>query len=93
MCCSSCFLTGHIKDKYPKAPAPTALLPDWLMYVVALVHPKMGLDFVRRNMGKETRVTSKKATDELGIAFRPPSEAVVDTFESYMKLGLMAPLD
>lgn len=63
------------------------------MYVVALVHPKMGLDFVRRNMGKETLVTSKKAQEELGIAFRPPREAVVDTFESYMKLGLVTPLD
>lgn len=86
-------MAGYIKEKYPNSKAPTATIPDWIMYAMSFIHPKLSHEFVKRNMGKTHYVTSKKAQEDLNISFRAPKEAVLDTLDSYIKLGLLQPLD
>jgi dihydroflavonol-4-reductase len=65
---------------------PTAHLPTPLFWLAARFDPtlRLALKFV----GREVRVSSDKARDELGWSMRPTAETVLDTGRSLVERGL-----
>lgn len=68
---------------------PTRQLPNWLVRASAIFDPK--LKTLLPLLGKARHATSAKAQRVLGWSPRPPSDAVIATAESLMRLGLVKP--
>jgi dihydroflavonol-4-reductase len=64
----------------------TRAMPDLLFRAIALVDP--GARFVVHDLGRQHNYDSRRATRELGIAFRAPRQTVVDTGRSLVNAGL-----
>lgn len=69
------------------ARTPTGEFPDWLLRLLALVSPTLGL--VAPELGKERNASSAKAEKLLGWKPRSAREAVLASGESLVKLGLV----
>lgn len=68
---------------------PGAVAPNWLCYLLALVHPQANWEFLRRHLGIRRKVDNSKVKRELGIQFRPIKESILDTAWSIVDLKLV----
>ena len=77
---SSRFGSGY---PFPRSVAPKALL--WL------IAPLLGITrkFVERNVGISVRVDNSYARRDLGVAFRPIEETIIDQFQQLIDDGLV----
>jgi nucleoside-diphosphate-sugar epimerase len=77
--------------QFPDHPVPTLPLPDALMYVVALFNKQVSFEFLRRSLGKASRFDGSRAPSELGFAYRPLDQTLIDTAQSFIDLDLLRP--
>ena len=70
------------------AKVATRGLPDWLIRLVGLFDPEVGGQTFE--LGKERRLSSAKARDELGWTTRPVAQTIVDTAASLARTGALA---
>lgn len=76
-----------LKRHFPDKPIPTRKMPDPVMYLAPLVDKRLSFGFVRRNLGKQRRLSNELARNELGVDFRPAEESLVDTARSMIDQG------
>ncbi len=69
------------------AKAPTKLLPDWLLRLVALADPTVAQ--IVPELGKSKNATNAKAVHMLGWAPGSAEDAIAATAESMLALGLL----
>lgn len=70
------------------AKVATRGLPDWLIRLVGLFDPEVGGQTFE--LGKERRLSSAKARDELGWTTRPVAQTIIDTATSLARTGALA---
>lgn len=68
---------------------PTRRLPDWLVRCVALFDK--GVRLTVPTLGRTESLSAGKAQRELGWTMRPVRETVLDTAESLLQHGIVAP--
>jgi len=76
-------MANIIRDRYPaRLLLPRHSVPDW---AVRLLGPRFGLtqDYIRKHLGIRFAVDNRRSVDELGIAYRPVEETVLDHYESW----------
>lgn len=78
-----------LKAHYPQYKIPTRQMPDLLLYAAALVDKRLSLRWLRRNVGRVIRVDTTRSRDELGVHYRPIDETLLDTADSFVRLGLV----
>lgn len=69
------------------AKVPSKEIPDWLMHMLALRNPSIKL--LLPMLGRYMQASGDKAKSLLGWAPRPNEEAIADTAESLIKLGIV----
>jgi nucleoside-diphosphate-sugar epimerase len=72
-----------IRDRYrARLLLPRHSVPDW---AVRRLGPRFGLtqDYIRKHLGIRFAVDNRRSVEELGIAYRPVEETVLDHFESW----------
>ncbi|MEU6356621.1 NAD-dependent epimerase/dehydratase family protein [Streptomyces sp. NPDC047072] len=72
-----------IRTRYPRGlRIPRTALPHWPVRVLG---PAFGLtqDYIRKHLGIRFRVDNSRSTQELGIAYRPIEETVLDHYEAW----------
>ena len=72
-------LRGHFGNSYP---LPARTVPKWLIWLVGPMMTKnMTRKVISRNVGLPFRADNGKGVRELGLAYRPLEETVVDFFQ------------
>jgi len=72
-----------IRDRHPRRVAlPRHGVPDWAVRVLG---PRFGLtqDYIRKHLGIRFAVDNRRSVEELGIAYRPVEETVLDHYDSW----------
>ena len=72
-----------IRSRYPRRiSVPAHRVPDWAM---RLVGPRFGLtpEYIRDHLGIRFAVDNGRSVRELGLAYRPVAETVLDHYESW----------
>lgn len=72
-----------IRARYPRDPRlPRTRLPHWPVRVLG---PAFGLtqDYIRKHLGIRFRVDNTRSVHELGLAYRPIEETVLDHYEAW----------
>ncbi len=72
-----------IRNAFPRRKVPTRRLPNFVMYAAAVFDKRMSWAFLRRNLGRRSKIDNSKVKRELGISFRPVSESIIDTCKSF----------
>lgn len=71
---------------------PVKPLPKWLVWLVGpMVNKALTRDFVKHNVNHVVKANNSKIRRELHMEFRPLEETMVDTFESMIASGILAP--
>jgi len=73
-------VAGILKSKYPGKPIPSSTVPGFLLY---LVGPFMGFSwkFIRLNYGIPFRLDNSRSIRDLGLAYTPLENTVLDHAE------------
>ena len=72
-----------IRTRYPRDPRlPRTALPHWPVRVLG---PAFGLtqDYIRKHLGIRFQVDNSRSVHELGLAYRPIEETVIDHYEAW----------
>jgi nucleoside-diphosphate-sugar epimerase len=77
-------MANIIRDRYPrKYLIPRHGVPDWAVRVLG---PRFGLtqQYIRNHLGIRFAVDNRRSVEELGVAYRPVEETVLDHYESWL---------
>lgn len=83
-------LVMTLRDTYgARYPIPRNAMPKWLLWLVA---PMVGLErrFVAHNVNVAWHADSSKATQELGLTYRPMKETMEDMFQYMIDANMFA---
>ena len=72
-----------IREAYPDRKVPTRRLPNFLMYAAAMFDKRLSWAFLKRNLGRETKIDNSKVQRDLGIQFRSAKDSIIDTCKSF----------
>ncbi len=72
-----------IKDEFPELKVPTRRIPNFVMYGAALFDKRLSWAFLKRNLGRQSKINNTKVQEELGIKLRPLRESIVETIKSF----------
>ena len=72
---------------FPEHRIPTRRLPNVLMYAAAIFDKRVSLGWAWRNLGRKLIVDNSKAIRDLGLAYRPVEQTLVDTCRSLIDFG------
>jgi dihydroflavonol-4-reductase len=83
-------LAGIMRERVPGFPRiPSRTMPDFLMYIAALFDKRLSWSFLRRSLGRASRVDNAKVVRELGLELTPIADSVVATCESLVEGGFV----
>ncbi|KAB2352366.1 NAD-dependent epimerase/dehydratase family protein [Actinomadura rudentiformis] len=74
-----------LKDHFPRNPRlPAHRLPHW---TVRILGPAFGLssDYIRKHLGIRFTVDNDRSTTELGLAYRPFEETLIDHYSAWRR--------
>lgn len=80
-------LRARLGEKARKA--PTRLMPDWLVNVLALFNPEVR--GIRTEIGKVRHVDASRARERLGWTMRPVEDTIAECGESLIRHGVVKP--
>lgn len=82
-------IAGVVRRKYPHSKAPTAVMPTWVLYLLASISPVLTKDNIKHMAGRHRLLSSQKAKEELGLEIEPPERGIMETVESLIDLGVV----
>lgn len=77
-----------LAPRFPGQPVRTRRLPDIALYAAALFDKRLSFKWVRRTVGRVTRLDVGRAGRDLGMTYRPLEETLIETCQSFLDLGL-----
>ncbi|MDY0004579.1 MAG: NAD-dependent epimerase/dehydratase family protein [Polyangia bacterium] len=77
-----------LAPRFPGHPVRTRRLPDLALYAASLFDKRLSFGWVRRTVGKVTRLDDSRARSELGVTYRPLEDTLTETCQSFVELGL-----
>lgn len=77
-----------LAPRFPELPVRTRRLPDLALYAASLLDKRLSFAWVRRTVGKVSRMDASRARADLGLTFRPMEETLVETCRSFLELGI-----
>jgi len=80
-------IAKSVKRAHPNLRIPTRQIPYLLSLVVSIFHPKISLSWARMHLGKRLYWDASAATEELGMEWRTPEEALLDTVLPVLENG------
>lgn len=81
-----------IKASHPHLHPPTRSAPFWLTLLIApLVHARVRISFLWRNLGVRRVLDSSKAKRELGLELTPIETTVRDSIDELIRTGMLPP--
>jgi nucleoside-diphosphate-sugar epimerase len=83
-------LRQHFGDAYP---FPKKILPKWLVWLVGpIMDAGLTRKMVNLNVNHAWRADNSKSVRELGVAYRPLEESMVDFFQQMIDAGTVSPV-
>lgn len=76
-----------LRNAYPERKWAKGVLPYSVCLLAAIFHPKMSLKWARTHLKHHCTFDATPAKQELGMEFRKPSEAIVDTVPLILEKG------
>ena len=78
-------LKAHFGDGFP---FPTRIAPKFIIWLIA---PLFGMtrEYVKKNVGYTLRLDNSRSVDDLGVAYRPIEQTIVDHFQQLIDDGLV----
>lgn len=80
-------MTGHIHEKYGgKYPISKRPLPKWIIWLFGpLMDKALDRKYIARNVNHAFKADNAKGITELGMAYRPLKETMVEAFDSLVE--------
>ncbi|KTT63892.1 hypothetical protein NS383_17610 [Pseudomonas oryzihabitans] len=75
-------LADSIRQRFPGCKAPHRRAPDWLMYLSALVSPRLSRRYLKQNLGVHRRFDDSRARHVFALDYRPLEQSIADTLLS-----------
>ncbi|MDF1665203.1 MAG: NAD-dependent epimerase/dehydratase family protein [Planctomycetota bacterium] len=76
---------------YPQFKIPTAKLPNFIMYFMAIFDKRLSFANLRSLLGKSTRIDNRRSIDRLKVNYRPIEETLKDCCDSMLEPGFANP--
>jgi dihydroflavonol-4-reductase len=80
-------LSNILREAFPERKWPKGVLPYWMCLVAAVFHPKMSIKWARNYLRKSSAFDASPAERELGMTFRSPAEAAIDSVPPMVENG------
>lgn len=78
-----------LRPEFPEYKVKVNKLPNVALYVAAMFDARLTWAYLRRNLGKRSKVTSRKVQDELGIELMNVDASVLETARSIIEQGFV----
>ena len=75
-------LATMIKQRFPDSKAPQRRAPDWLMYLSAMLNPRLSRRYLRQNLGVRRVFDDQRTRRAFQLSYRPLEHSVADTLQS-----------
>lgn len=72
---------------HPDRRWPRGVLPYWACLMLAVFHPKVTVRWMKRHLGKSCSYDASPSTEDLGMVYRSPEEAVIDSVQAMLENG------
>lgn len=80
-----------LAEAMPDLKIRTGQMPDFMMYLVALVEKRLSFAMLKNLLGRPQQVDASRSTAELGISYRSLRDSLVDTARSMIDQGFVKP--
>ena len=78
-----------LRREFPDRRFPRWSMPNPLMYGYSIFDRRLTWSYLRRSLGRRVNIDNARIRTELGVAFRPMSETLVDTVRAMVDLGFV----
>lgn len=80
-------IADALRPRFSDRRLPRRVMPDPLLYAIALFDKQLSWGFLRRNLGVQRSFDCTLAETELRVSFRPADQSVVDTATAAVERG------